>query len=99
MKAIPTPATGFISRIGIGRFYKLSQLAVLSMFMTDPAPAAVAPPADSELSRQADALLNDYAESGLFTGTVLVARGGRPIGERRPFASFCRTRRGFRVIR
>lgn len=79
MKAIPTLATGFISRIGIGRFYKLSQLAVLSMFMTGPAPAAVAPRADSELSRQADALLNDYAESGLFTGTVLVARGGRPV--------------------
>lgn len=79
MKAIPTLATGFISRIAIGRFCKLLQLAVLSMFMTGPAPAAVPPPADSELSRQADALLNDYAEAGLFTGTVLVARGGRPI--------------------
>ena len=60
-------------------FYKLVQVTFLSLAMTDLAPAAAPVQLDSQFPGQAEALMKDYVQSELFTGTVLVARDGQPI--------------------
>jgi CubicO group peptidase (beta-lactamase class C family) len=58
----------------------LSQLTLLSVLaMSCLAPAAARDHADSEFSEQAEALMKDYVRAELFSGTVLVARDGKPV--------------------
>lgn len=78
MKSILTPIVLTISKI----IFKpaLSQLTLLSMLvMSFLAPAAAQVQADSKFPEQAEALMKEYVQDGLFTGTVLVARDGKPI--------------------
>jgi len=56
------------------------QFAVLAVLvMTGLAPAPARAQADSRFQAQADALVKEYVQSELFTGTVLVARDGKPV--------------------
>jgi CubicO group peptidase (beta-lactamase class C family) len=64
-------------------FCKLSQLTVLSVLvLTGVAPAAARAREDSKFPGQAEALMKEYVQGELFTGTVLVARSGKPIFRR-----------------
>jgi CubicO group peptidase (beta-lactamase class C family) len=64
-------------------FCKLLQLTVLSvLLMSGLAPAAARAQADSKFPEQADAVMKEYVRGELFTGTVLVARDGKPIFRR-----------------
>jgi CubicO group peptidase (beta-lactamase class C family) len=81
MKSILTPIVLTIFKI----IFKpaLSQLALLSVLvMYGLAPAAARAQADSKFPEQADALMKEYVRGDLFTGTVLVARDGKPIFRR-----------------
>lgn len=60
-------------------FYRLVQVTVLSLAMTGLASAAAPVRPDSQFHGQADALIKDYVQGELFTGTVLVARNGQRI--------------------
>ncbi len=61
----------------------ISKLALLSVLvMSVLAPAAAQARAHSSFPEQADALMTDYVRGELFTGTVLVARDGKPIFRR-----------------
>ncbi|MGO4382461.1 serine hydrolase domain-containing protein [Pseudoduganella sp. RAF19] len=58
----------------------LSQFALLSVLvMSGLAPAAARPQADTKFLEHADALMTEYVRGELFTGTVLVARNGKPV--------------------
>jgi D-alanyl-D-alanine carboxypeptidase len=62
------------------RFYNLVRVTVLLVLaITGLAPAAALAQADRKFPEQAEALLKDYVQDELFTGTVLVARNGKPI--------------------
>lgn len=62
------------------RFYNVVRLTVLLLLaITGLAPATALARADRKFSEQAEALLTDYVQGELFTGTVLVARNGHPI--------------------
>ena len=61
------------------RFFKLVQVAALALVMSGPGAAAAPVGPDSRFAAQADALMKDYVQAELFTGTVLVARDGQPI--------------------
>jgi D-alanyl-D-alanine carboxypeptidase len=62
------------------RFYNVVQAAVLSVLaITFLFPASALAQTDKNFPVQADALLKDYLQDELFTGTVLVARNGTPI--------------------
>ena len=61
------------------RFYKLLQVTVLSMAATGQASAAAQVRPEGQFSGQAEVLMKDYVQGELFTGTVLVARDGKPI--------------------
>ncbi|NNG23184.1 serine hydrolase [Telluria aromaticivorans] len=81
MKSILTPIVLTISKI----IFKpvLSQLMVLAVFvMSGLVPAAARAQADSKFPEQADMLMKEYVHDKLFTGTVLVARDGKPIFRR-----------------
>jgi D-alanyl-D-alanine carboxypeptidase len=61
----------------------LSQLALLWVLVTyGLAPSAARAEAGSKFPEQADALMKEYVQGDLFTGTVLVARDGKPIFRR-----------------
>ena len=61
-------------------FYNLVRVTVLLVLaITGLAPAAALAQADRKFPEQAEALLKDYVQDELFTGTVLVARNGKPI--------------------
>ncbi|MEO6917501.1 MAG: serine hydrolase [Collimonas sp.] len=78
MKPILTPIVLIIFKI----IFKpaLSQLTLLSVLvMSCLAPAAARAQADSKFPEQAEALMKEYVQSELFTGTVLVARNGKSI--------------------
>jgi CubicO group peptidase (beta-lactamase class C family) len=60
------------------RFYHLIRVVVVSLAMSGQAAAVEASP-DSRFAERANALMKDYVEGELFTGTVLVARDGRAI--------------------
>ena len=61
------------------RFYKLLQVTVLSMAATGQASAAAQVRPEGQFYGQAEVLMKDYVQGELFTGTVLVARDGKPI--------------------
>lgn len=61
----------------------ISKLALLSaLVMSSVAPTAAQAQVHSSFLEQADALMQDYVRGELFTGTVLVARDGKPIFRR-----------------
>lgn len=62
--------------------YKLVQVTVLSLAMIGMACAAAQVRPDARFSAQAEALVKEYVAAELFTGTVLVARDGKPIFRR-----------------
>lgn len=65
------------------RFYNSVPATVLLVLaITGLAPAAALAQADRKFPEQAEALLKDYVRDELFTGTVLVARNGKPIFRR-----------------
>ncbi|USX26524.1 serine hydrolase [Oxalobacteraceae bacterium OTU3CINTB1] len=81
MKSILTSIVLTIFKI----FFKpaLSQLTLLSaLVMFCLAPTAARAQADSKFTEQAEALMKDYVQGELFTGTVLVVRNGKPIFRR-----------------
>lgn len=63
----------------MNRFYKLVQVIVMSLATTGVVSATAPVRPDSQFPRQAEALMKDYVQGELFTGTVLVARDGQPI--------------------
>ena len=55
-------------------------VAILAaLAMTGLAPAPVRAQADNRFQEQAHALVKEYVQDGLFAGTVLVARDGKPV--------------------
>lgn len=52
--------------------------AVVAMLLA----LACASPAAADYARRADSLMRAYADTGRFSGSVLVARGGKPVFER-----------------